>query len=172
LRVETYNRYRIRDKDIDELRKLYQLFNGHTEQPAWTPGSKHGIDQLWLNAAIRSSGEGCAFYIIEKVYIGLFSKSADVGDRICIINGACVPMILRYKVDNFIGESTPVGSAGCYTFAGTAYVHGIINEEVISAVSRGKVAYQEIILVLAVARSLLSHFKLFFVLDLRPDGIL
>ncbi|KAE8443757.1 hypothetical protein EG329_001437 [Mollisiaceae sp. DMI_Dod_QoI] len=72
--------------------------------------------------------------VSSKGYIGLTPPRALSGDRICIILGCSLPVILR-KVDNG------------YRLIGDSYVHGIMQGEVMRELEKGNVELEDICLI-------------------------
>ena len=58
---------------------------------------------------------------IKRPFVGLIPQSAKIGDRVCIIYGCSVPVVLRKKVQPM----------GCWQLIGDAYVDGIMDGELI-----------------------------------------
>lgn len=81
--------------------------------------------------------KGYCFFITEKGYMGVVLGPAHVGDSACIVDGSCVPLILRpsgsdvEKLESCL-EQRP------HILVGTAYVHGIMDGEILEAVERGE----------------------------------
>jgi hypothetical protein len=78
---------------------------------------------------------------------------AEVGDRISIVEGVSVLMVLHragsflelaYDMRLQLGDE--YAEAEFFTKVGTAYVHGIRNEEVMQAAERGEVERRKIYL--------------------------
>ncbi|KAF4334894.1 heterokaryon incompatibility 6 OR allele [Fusarium beomiforme] len=69
-----------------------------------------------------------AFFITQKGYIGVGPPCMKPGDRVCILFGGSIPNIVRPKLDT--GDE--------HLFLGSAYVHGIMDGEVIDAWERDK----------------------------------
>ena len=57
------------------------------------------------------------FMITSKGYVGWAHPRAEKGDKVCILKGCSVPILLRSRPE------------GCYVVVGDAYVHGIMNGE-------------------------------------------
>jgi len=53
-----------------------------------------------------------------------------LGDRISVVSGASVPLLLRYERQNFRGWGAPTGVDGWHTLVGASYVHGIMDGEI------------------------------------------
>jgi hypothetical protein len=74
------------------------------------------------------------FVISRKGYFGLAPRKTLPGDKICVILGCSVPVVLR-KVDKG------------YRLIGDIYVHGIMKGEVMSELEKGNVELEDICLV-------------------------
>ena len=72
-----------------------------------------------VQQAFNSALKGRRIGITEKKYVGLFPKTANVGDRICVFKGGWVPFLVRQNKDD----------ANC-RLVGECYLHGIMNGEV------------------------------------------
>ena len=64
---------------------------------------------------------------VDKSSVGLVPRNAKAGDHICILYGCTVPVVLRRQID--------VTNASSWQLLGDAYVHGIMDGEVISSSS-------------------------------------
>jgi hypothetical protein len=69
--------------------------------------------------------------ISEKGYIGLVPIGCKKGDRIYVLIGCSVPVILRQKEDSHI-------------FIGEYYVHGLTDCQAIQQLREGKCVVEEI----------------------------
>jgi hypothetical protein len=63
------------------------------------------------------------FVITQKGYFALVPRGTQQGDTIVVFEGACVPFVVR---------NTQSGNGG-FELLGEAYVHGIMQGEVMSA---------------------------------------
>ncbi len=68
-----------------------------------------------------------------KGYIGLVPPCFQVGDKICVLFGCSVPVILRKVGDHHI-------------FIGESYVHGIMDGEAIKQMNDGDLSEEEFVL--------------------------
>jgi hypothetical protein len=80
--------------------------------------------------SLTTSLNECIVFITERGYIGLTVGSVKLGDRICVVSGAPIPLLLRYEGQQFRGLRAPTGVDGWHTLAGASYVHGIMDGEV------------------------------------------
>jgi hypothetical protein len=101
--------------------------------------------QVFAEALEKSLNE-CTIFISTTGYIGLTAGSAELGDRICVVFGAPVPLLLRYDGGSFRCDRTTEKSIW-NILVGCAYVHGIMDGEVMEAMKRGEVKDEEIFLV-------------------------
>jgi hypothetical protein len=69
------------------------------------------------NAARAIAGR--VYGLTDQGYAGLFPSNTRSGDRICILQGFRVPFVLRR------------GSEGCWILVGDAYVHGMMQGEMV-----------------------------------------
>jgi hypothetical protein len=65
-----------------------------------------------------------------KKYMGLFPRTTMVEDCVCVLYGCSMPVILRRQGDHYI-------------FVGVAYVHGLMDGEVIQLHSQGQISEQD-----------------------------
>lgn len=68
----------------------------------------------------------------EKGYVGTGFRTPQVGDKVCILKGGNVPFVLRKRDE---GDD--------YELVGDAYVHGIMEGEVINMAEKGEVDERE-----------------------------
>jgi hypothetical protein len=71
---------------------------------------------------------GWKFCVSRKGYYGTVPAAAEAGDLICVLHGCCVPLILR---------KAPSSPPDHFVMIGAAYVHGIMDGEVIKATRQG-----------------------------------
>ena len=71
---------------------------------------------------IHNACQNRALFITKRVYIGLGSWNAEVGDPVCVPYGGATPSLLRKAVDS-----------DTFTLVGECYVYGIINGEALQA---------------------------------------
>jgi hypothetical protein len=81
-------------------------------------------DVVWNRRAFRLEWQND----VDKTSVGLVPRHAKTGDHICILYGCTVPVVLRKLAD--------VPDASSWQLLGDAYVHGIMDGEVISSSSR------------------------------------
>lgn len=81
--------------------------------------------------------KGYSLFVTEGGYIGVVLGAATVGDSICVVDGSCVPLILRELVDTS-KKAVPPSEARTHRLVGTAYVHGVMDGEISKAVERGE----------------------------------
>jgi hypothetical protein len=79
---------------------------------------------------LATSLNGSIAFTTERGYIGLTLGSVKLGDRISIVSGASLPLLLRYEGQHFRGWKAPTSVDGWHTLAGASYVHGIMDGEV------------------------------------------
>lgn len=101
--------------EADELFKL----------PPGLDGPRHGPKPLFfefLRDAIFRIGYSRRLCVTDGGRLGLVPFRAEVGDKVFVMRGGGVPMILR-KSDK------PVGGGGAYELVGDAYVRGVMYGE-------------------------------------------
>jgi len=151
------SRSRLDKKDIEEYREAFLLlcrFFGFDdeviaaaikERAALDSSGFKKLEDLKLSIE-ETSVRGWSFCVTEKGYFVLVEVLVEAGDRICVLDGACVPLVLRYAGDTFQGKLAPVGEAGFYTRVRAAYVHGIMDGEVGAQVESGNAMKKRILL--------------------------
>jgi hypothetical protein len=93
---------------------------------------------IHFEPALAASLHGWAFCVTQKGYIGLVTKYASVGDHICVVHGASVPLVLRCLGQEFRVEGAPEGcEPEWFTLGGTAYIHGIMDGEATATAAFG-----------------------------------
>jgi hypothetical protein len=71
--------------------------------------------------------------------IGLGPRTVKEGDLICVLLGCSVPVILRPATDPTL--------AGCYHFIGDAYVHGVMDGEVVTRLEAGDYTTEDLVII-------------------------
>ncbi|MCJ1249510.1 hypothetical protein MMC30_006735 [Trapelia coarctata] len=150
------SRSRLGRLDIEQYREAFLLlcrFFGYDddvtaeaikERAALDSASRKKLEDLKFS--IETSVKGWSFCITEKGYFALVEGPVETGDRICVVDGACVPLVLRYAGDTFQGKLAPADTAGFYTRVGTVHVHGIMDGEIGMQVDGGVVKKEKIFL--------------------------
>jgi hypothetical protein len=77
-----------------------------------------------LQTALRAALKMRRFAVTEKGYFALVPRGAQLGDEVAVFDRACVPFVIRRKQ---VG-----GDGGKFELLGEAYVHGIMEGEVMS----------------------------------------
>ena len=72
--------------------------------------------QIAYKAAVRNR----IFGVTAKRYMGLLPRGTQIGDLVCVFNGAPTPCVLRRRLDN-----------DGYLLLGECYVHGIMDGEIL-----------------------------------------
>jgi hypothetical protein len=81
-------------------------------------------DVVWNRRTFRSNTKG-------KTIVGLIPQHARIGDKICILHGCSVPVVLRQHT-----SSDPKHPKGLYwQLIGEAYVHGVMDGEAMCSYS-------------------------------------
>ncbi|KAF2435578.1 hypothetical protein EJ08DRAFT_604586 [Tothia fuscella] len=90
----------------------------HSERP----------DSDWRNyiEIAHKLSHGRSLFITSKGYLGIAPNTMEDGDVVCILHGFKVPYILR-----------SVNGPGHYVLIGDAYIHGIMDGEVMAQISSG-----------------------------------
>ncbi|KAI1170176.1 HET-domain-containing protein [Nemania sp. FL0916] len=75
---------------------------------------------------VRTVGVGRRLFLSKRGYLGLAPGNAKVGDEIWVLDGGRLPLILRPSAKELHEEPDPE-----YSLVGDAYVHGIMDGEVV-----------------------------------------
>lgn len=109
--------------DDEDLREVTGITNAVLSTPAWKRSIKTGNPNLYATSFIYIAGLR-RFFVTKNGYIGLGPKSVQTGDNVFVFPGGIVPFVLRSS------------KTSIYRFVGEAYVHGIMNGEVLKDASR------------------------------------
>ena len=85
-----------------------------------------------LEGKIKGALLGWRFCVSRKGYMGMVPAHSQKGDRVCVLFGADVPLVLRQASD----------TSHRLTLIGTAYINGIMRGEVIAKLNEGEVIQQ------------------------------
>jgi hypothetical protein len=85
-----------------------------------------------VNDAVVPRCHGRTFILTAKGMMGLAPLRTEVGDVVTVLEGGYVPFILRPRVQKEGGDGEG-SETGTFEFVGEAYVHGIMNGEVVAA---------------------------------------
>jgi hypothetical protein len=83
-------------------------------------------EESFLNNCLVSGIESSIFVITKKGYMGLAEGQVEVGDKVFVVRGSSVPLVLRPVTKS---SRKGVGNSTRYTLVGRAYVHGIMDGE-------------------------------------------
>jgi hypothetical protein len=80
------------------------------------------------------------FIITKSGYIGTGPRYAEAGDAVCVFDGAQTPFVLRkIDCDDFVSDGPPLpeqrgfdGDGGRWQIIGDCYLHGFMDNEVVS----------------------------------------
>jgi hypothetical protein len=122
---DSLENYRILMKRDPETGKNYRIYSLDASADA-----EYGFMQSLITLLIDRDK---TFFLTEKGYFGIADGRAEVGDEICIVFGACVPLVLRGVGKRDRGWNEGGGTVEL-ELVGTAYVCGIMDGEVVEAV--------------------------------------
>ncbi|KAM0334497.1 hypothetical protein ACHAQA_001526 [Verticillium albo-atrum] len=124
------------------LQQMRGLGDGHVPpglysatQPSLTSGTTPVQVAEWaehFGSMLRVATFDQMFFRTERGYLGLGSKDLRAGDRLCVLLGGALPLLLR--------ESDQHGG---FQYIGGAYVHGIMEGEVVESWKKGEIGVQE-----------------------------
>jgi hypothetical protein len=105
------------------------------------------VDMKDFILALGFSTRMWCFFTTSKGYFGLAQQGARVGDTICVVDGACTPLMVR-TAEKEAREALASGETGpCWTRVSAAYVHGIMDGEVMEMVEKGEYTKEKILLI-------------------------
>lgn len=84
---------------------------------------------------MHDSLRGYTFAVLDNGYWGIIPSVAKKGDSICVGLGLDVPVVIR-EVENSESESL------LYSFVGPAYIHGVMDGEILEDIEAGKLHQQ------------------------------
>jgi hypothetical protein len=162
-RINVFERTLIANRSLESERQLTAAELEHIQavMPPWWQALGDAKDHLEARDPsvsrtfnlVHKTLDGRRFCLTEKGYLGVVGGSTQRGDRLCIVQGASVPMILRPY--DFSQEAREKGIdlgekyAGVKFFvqAGVGYFHGIMNGEAMKNAGGGDVEMQKLLLV-------------------------
>jgi len=83
-----------------------------------------------FNGILAKSLNEYIVFITKRGYIGLTMGPVKRDDRLYVVSGATVPLLLRNEGQNFRRWWAPAAVNGWHTLVGASYVHGIMDGEV------------------------------------------
>lgn len=92
-------------------------------------------DVIWNRRTFQALPELGTDYS-KRPFVGLIPQGAKVGDKVCIVYGCSVPVVLRKKFK-------PDGT-NCWQLIGDAYVDGIMDGELIQFASPSSIKSAEV----------------------------
>ncbi len=124
LRTLTVNRLEY-SKNALGARYAYDIMIGR-KPSSFSPRTRQKMDMV-VGSFVGTVAEALnkrAFIITERGFLGVAPEMAREGDAVCILQGGCMPFVLRPKGDDQ------------WEFVGECYVHGIMNGEVVGEAKR------------------------------------
>ena len=88
-----------------------------------------------------------SFCSTERGYMASILGDVEPGDMVCILHGSHVPLILRSARESDSPNDVPSVAGEAYALIGPAYVHGIMDGEVMEAVERGEELTKPVLLI-------------------------
>ena len=73
-----------------------------------------------MQIAFRAAVEGRRFAVTSKGYMGLFPRTTEIGDSVCVFLGSHIPFVVRRR------------GGGEFELVGECYVHGIMDGEIVA----------------------------------------
>lgn len=98
--------------------------------------------------ALAFSTNCWCFFVTSKGYFGLSQTGARTGDSVVVIEGACTPLVLRPAAEEARNALAPNElEERHWSKVSAAYVHGIMDGEVMSMLDRQHVVKEEVLLI-------------------------
>lgn len=103
---------------------VFDAFLESRGAPKFLPRSKESSAISYIFAQIHKSAIGLSkrLFVTKGGYLGVANNGIENGDRVCLINGAPVPFILRGPVASF-------GKYNIYNLVCDTYIHGFMYGE-------------------------------------------
>lgn len=147
---------RLSAKQIEEYRELFLRWSGREQEEGERSSKSRSFPQCLQWSSFYNCLRGWTFCTTKKGYMGLVRPDTQAGDKICILYGSPVPLVLREVwggmevagelygvvrregIENDADEevapqiiNTPLEKTGLYQLVGSAYVHGVMDGEVL-----------------------------------------
>jgi hypothetical protein len=81
----------------------------------WAANGMHGALRTSFSMRTNSNAANIAIFVTQNGLVGMAVGGSNLGDRIMLLGGCSVPMILRLM------------SHGCWVVGGACYVHGVMD---------------------------------------------
>lgn len=119
---------RIPEDQIARQRWLFQHWTGRDGGSLSVSTGTHHGPEYFIETLMRRENKGVITFITTKLgYMGLVERNVEKGDSVFVVRGCSVPLILRPTHAKESGGSQ-------YTLICRAYVHGIMDGEMLSDV--------------------------------------
>ena len=134
LLFDTGVRDRFTAKDLPRIRKAFQQWSS-TSVDNTSEGYQSEDERMFDRMSTL-----WRFSITKKGYFGMVPVHSQVGDRVCVMFGVAVPLIIRQV-------GSPDSSERRHVLVGPAYVHGIMDGEIMDRLAEREVVEEVISLV-------------------------
>ena len=101
-----------------------------------------GDESTGFGAHAKTCTHRQRFFVSNKGYIGLVPPATELGDQIFIFLGGKTPYVIRPQKEASGNDKSPTE----YHFIGEAYVHGLMDGEVMTMIEKGNVRFQDVLL--------------------------
>jgi hypothetical protein len=89
---------------------MVALYNAH-----WAANGMNGPPRTSFSTRTTSGTANRAMFVAQNGLVGMAVRGTNFGDRIVLLGGSGVPMILRSMSD------------GCWVVVGACYLHGVMD---------------------------------------------
>ncbi|KAH7333275.1 heterokaryon incompatibility protein-domain-containing protein [Rhexocercosporidium sp. MPI-PUGE-AT-0058] len=104
------------------------------------------ISRTDFTFALGCSTIGWCFFVTKRGYFGLAPQDMRVGDEVLVVDGACTPLVVRHA-DGAVRNNLAFETEAEYSRVGAAYLHGVMDGEVVSDVEAGRHVKQNLLLI-------------------------
>jgi hypothetical protein len=128
---------KLRSEDRDQISIMLQIAidgseGGKVEQ-------SHRFFHGWSMAQFGPPVLGNTFFSTRMVSLRMSCWDVYLGDRIAVVLGAPVPLVLRANGGEYKGTKAPPGCLELYSLVGSAYVHGTMDGEIAEVAETGNI---------------------------------
>ncbi|KAH8786679.1 heterokaryon incompatibility protein-domain-containing protein [Hyaloscypha finlandica] len=134
-----------RVRDLQDI-SAYQKWESWLTTPPPLDKNRYTSDGSTVGFVIKGTTYGRCFISTEKGYVGWAPKQCKKGDVVAVLAGGKVPYVLRPEASSNPSEESG-DSRKYYSVLGDAYIHGIMDGEVVTELEERGGNWEEIVLV-------------------------
>jgi hypothetical protein len=146
-------KYRLPATQINSHILLFNTWSTGSADEAWDPSHRLSDGDIrtmkdFVYALAASTHDWC-FFVTSKGYFGLAQTGLKTGDAVVVVDGACTPLVFRGADEQERKALVPEleSERKVWRRASAAYVHGIMDGEMMRMVENGAFVKQEILLI-------------------------